>query len=207
MKHTLLILAVAAASTVANAGVIQSTGVGTYTFTGPGATSGTAVDVTSNPGWLDTSGGANAPAFGTLGADWIGVAANGQGVDGLYTYTYTFTSAGSTPFEFTGNWAVDNCGQILIDGVAATGTGTSIGSVGSCVTQTSNYQSLTAFDAVGSLVAGTTHTVQFQIANVGANPTGFLVDTSAPEPSSVLSVLTGLGLVGAGLRRRRVSKQ
>jgi len=239
MKATFLILAVAAASTIASADTIISvvnTGVNgggvlapntldpNYTlFLSPVGEGVTANSIPNNPGAYFNDGTNSFITYGGS-ADWINPAANDQGgtgvtansTIGLYIYEIQITDSAFTggTLNWAGVWGTDNCGSIMVDNVAttttaATGTGTTIGggaTAGGCNGSNSNFQSPTAFNLATTLGSGVNY-LQFDVYNLGG-PSALIVDgaSATPEPSSVISVLTGLGLVAAGIARRRVSK-
>ena len=219
MQATFLILAVAAGSIAATAAPIYNTGVDNafgllpagsgeihYVVTGPGTDPYTTTVVASNPGWYAVPPG----SIGTATANWITANTTGfasgesSAQGGLYPYTYTGVFSGTT---LSGNWAADNCGTMLIDSIAVSTIGG--GADPGCVPTVAAFQTLTAFNVTG--LSDTTHSLQFQVYNVLATPTGLFVDNlstggGVPEPSSVLLALTGFGLLGLGIRRRQAAK-
>jgi hypothetical protein len=240
MKATILIFALAAATSAASAATITSTLCDTGVVTGcasetplAAATSDGNFMVTADPGVgtppfpADTitslsfgylSSGGN--PIGTATADWITTGTGTPPTDatalGLYNYQETITTSGAGTFTFTGAWATDNCGTILVNNgsSAITGTGTTIGggAVTGCSTTISSYFSaVTSFSFTVALNSGTNF-LDFNVWNSAVSPTALLVEnlaatggsTSAtPEPSSVLLVLTGLTLLGGAIVRRR----
>src|SRR5271156_3043415 len=234
MKTAILILALAAAASAASAAAITSTlydtgvnGSGTpsasldvtdshFTVTAEPAGTGTAPfeAITTYVGGYYQSG----TAIGTTTADWITTAfGSGPALDtavGLYNYEETVTTSGAGTFTFTGDWATDNCGTILVNNGSATitGTGTTIGggAVNGCsTTNTSYFNTPTAFSFTVNLNSGA-NTLDFNVWNSGG-PTALFVDnlstgaaaSSTPEPSTTLYMLTGLPLLGAAILRRR----
>lgn len=210
MKTTIMILAVAAASTVASAGTIN-TGVDIngvilgsnapeihFTLLSAPAGSTTALSTVNGlPSGTYYHTGNN---IGTATADWIGIFA---GFAGTYVFTETFT--GISGFT-NATWATDNCGSVTSSSGVLSGQ-TSIGAgqtLGTCDASTANFGQH-FFSASGLNLAGTTLT--FTLIN-NEGPVSLLFDagTGVPEPASVLSVLTGLGLVGLGIRRRQSAK-
>lgn len=221
MKSTYLILAVMA---TANAGTFNTgvngsgnpLGINTadshFTVNGPGTTPLTVVTIPFNPGYFVSGGN----SIGTATASWITTNTNGvvDTLTGLYTYSEAITNAGfgGGLFSYSGNWATDNCGSILMNGSAVAGSGTTIGggaNAGCNGNIVANFQTLTPFSFTLSLGAGVNN-LQFQVYNAGNGPTGLLVDSGAqggvPEPSSILLTLTGAGLLAFGIRRRQATK-
>lgn len=172
---------------------------------GPGTTPLTVVTIPLNPGYFVSGGN----SIGTANASWITTNANGIGdtLSGLYTYSEAITTAGFAggSFTYSGNWATDNCGSILLNNSLIAGVGTTIGggaNAGCNGSIVANFQTLTPFSFSVLLAAGVNN-LQFQVYNAGVGPTGLLVDAGpsstggVPEPSSVL--LTADGRVLAGL--------
>lgn len=207
-----MILAVAAASTVASAGTINTGVDATNTILAPGSPE-IHFTLTSQPGSGQTLSsvpllpsadyyhtGSN---IGTSTADWIWGSLGFAAPAGIYVFTETIV--GYTTFDAI--WATDNCGSVTSSAGTLTGT-TSIGAgqtVGTCDgSNSANFGSHT-FTATGLNPAGTTLT--FTLVNTDG-PVSLLVDAGSgtPEPASILSVITGLGLVGLGIRRRKTAK-
>ena len=85
---------------------------------------------------------------GTTTAHWITTASgptaspNLASTTGLYAYKQTVTTSGAGLFTFTGSWATDNCGTIVVNnGSSISGTGTTIGggAVTGCSTTNEAY--------------------------------------------------------------------
>jgi PEP-CTERM motif len=225
MRGTLLflVLAVAAApSAVANTITgLCNTGMTTATSCGTSDSLANESNGTADPNYVasgmtgavsgtyyDAPYYADNPSHGPInGADWIGTYANGVHLTaiGLYNYTETITASSTSAFTITGSWAVDNCGQIFVNGVAAGGSGTTIGggiTSGTCNASASNFQNLQTFSI--NLSGSLTYTLDYEVYNSTVSPTGLLVtDLSvSPEPSSAMLALAGFGLLGIGIRNR-----
>jgi len=128
---------------------------------------------------------------------------------GNYDYTETFSlPSGVLPstVDITGSWATDNCGTILVNGIATNQTVG--GGVGNCTAIAANFNSLTPFHLTGAYLAsiGVTlsttgpNTIDFQVFNAGSS-TALLVTNlqgtgSTPELVTALFTLTGLVLMG-----------
>lgn len=222
MRATLLflVLAVAAApSTVANTITgLCNTGMTAATTCGTSDSLANESNATADPNYVAGGGVsgtfysgayyADNPSTGPIhGADWIGTYANGVNLTavGLYNYTETITASSTSAFTITGMWAVDNCGQIYVNGVASSGPGTTIGggiTSGTCNSSASNFENLHPFSI--NLSGSLTYTLDYRAYNSTISPTGLLVtDLSvAPEPSSAMLALAGFGLLGIGIRNR-----
>jgi hypothetical protein len=234
MKATILVLALAAAAAPA----IKASPVLTGLYNTGVDNSGTAFSniglngtgVASTDSHFTTEAGTFAQTYyispyvadqpGSGGADWITTACCQPPTDetagGLYNYVETLTSLVSTPITVTGSWATDNCGTILVNSVAAIGTGTTVGggiTSATCNDVASDFTSLTPFSiSLPTAAAGTTYTLDFEVFNDGAGPTALLVTdlqatAATPEPSSALLALTGFVLLGVGIQRRRAANR
>jgi len=232
MKASVLILVLMVATSAASAGTITSTLCDT------GVATGCAGEVALTPinGAVDSNFTiTTAPTTGTYyaltyynafyladttTADWITTASGPTtsptlaSAVGLYNYQETITTNGPGMFTFTGDWATDNCGTILVNGSGITGTGTTIGggaAAGCSSTNLSYFQSLTAFSFTVTLNSGTNY-LDFNVWNSAVSPTALFVENLAaspassgavPEPSSVLLTVTGLSLLAVAIIRRR----
>jgi len=115
----------------------------------------------------------------TATADWISAAQTSSGflpgIDhayGLYTYQEAFTVATAGAYNFTGDWAADNCGAIAVDGGSATmfsASGTTIGggANATCSASLLNFENTTPFSFTVTLATGT-NTLDFSVFNTGA---------------------------------------
>jgi len=182
-----------------------SQGSGTATGTG-----GFGV-VAADSGWPINPWLAN-----TATSKWIAPSAQtGQSYDpsrnGTYTWTLQFDLTGylASTAWIKGNWAADNLGRVLFNGVE--------------VSSSSNPQSFTSFTpfTIGSGFNSGFNTLSFEVVNLGqngGNPTGLrtLFDSdvarnplfvngisSVPEPGTWVLTLTGLAALAAFARRRR----
>lgn len=140
-------------------------------------------------------------------SQWIANSASGTdaSVYQLYIYELSFDLTGYDPTTATlsGLWGVDNVGNVLLNGVGATGTGDlMLRSV-----DHHNFQNAHAFTITSGFIAGVNR-LQFEIGDTGG-VTGLNVSdlslsatpNAVPEPGS-LSLLA-LGVLGLWLRRRR----
>ncbi len=216
MKASFLILAVAAASLASAATISSGTNASGgllaagaldpfFVVSGPGVTTSAFV-VPS----LFSCAYYNTGSCGTLGtssAQWITTSQGANTPVGVFTYTEAFT-VGST--SLSGIWGTDNCGTLTVAG--GTVTGGSIGSGSTVATcnggNSANFSTPTAF-TISGLTTGNTYNLVFTVVNTDG-PSALFVDAGpvgvTPEPSSILSVLTGLGVVGFAIRRRQSAK-
>jgi hypothetical protein len=162
--------------------------------------------------------------IGTPTASWVTTQSDGgpTGAVGTYNYQEAITAAVTGVVTITGMWGTDNCGTLAWgtgSGTAvSSGSGLTIGggaTAASCTSPTSAFGSLTSFSFNEAVTAGSTYLLDFNVYNSGG-PTALMVDslaatctvgtacgsTGTPEPSSVLLTLTGMVLLGLGVRRR-----
>lgn len=173
----------------------------------------------SDPAWSITSpGGLSVMAFrfpayfpnvtGNNAAGWVS-GIQGSAPVGDYTYQEQFTATTAGTYTFAGEWGVDNCGVISVDGTAVSGTGTSIGfATGACrSTDLMNFQTPTQFLFTASLTKGTNElgfTVQNAFCGEACiNPSALFVQFRTPEPSVLSLAVLGVGSLGLGFVRRR----
>ena len=219
MKATFLLFAVAAASIV-NAATISSgtdafgnllapnTADPFFSVTGTGATGVFTVANLYSGQYYNTPG--NPYGIGTSSASWITTNQGPNGINGTYVFSESFVAGSSS---LSGIWATDNCGSLGISGAATVTAGATIGSstLAGCSggnNSIANFHTPTAF-TLSNLSIGTTYTVSFTVFNT-EGPIALFVDQgpvgATPEPSSILSIMTGLGVVGYALRRRQSAK-
>lgn len=183
----------------------------TLTLAPAGVTNPTAVTFIANGYYR-----AGTNPIGTDTASWITTDSGGSPSEAVGAFNYqemltTGNFAGTVAATISGNWATDNCGTIAWGAtpVAVTGgTGTSIsGGVANCTTSSSAFGTLTSFSFTENVSGNTTYYLDFEVGNTGL-VTGLLVDhlsasSSTPEPSSVLLTVTGIVLLGLGVRHRK----
>jgi len=161
-----------------------------------------AVDTnfTTNTGTYAATYYAGSYIAGTTTAHWITTATGPTASPtfasaiGLYIYRETITTSGAGTFTFTGNWATDNCGTILVNNGASaiSGSGTTIGGgavTGCSTTNTAYFTALTPFSFTVMLNAGA-NTLQFNVWNSGVSPTALLVDKLQATPGGFVCTNT-----------------
>jgi hypothetical protein len=141
-------------------------------------------------------------------SSWIWVNAGGQaGINEPYTFRLTFDLTGfvASSASISGSWAVDNIGEILLNGSAPIGTGTF--SLPTLLSQ--NYSQFHEFTITGGFVSGI-NTLDFVVTDLGppgALNVNNLSGTAVPEPTSLTMLsLVSLGSLVYGFRRRRPSR-
>jgi len=197
MKLTILMCALAAAaagatvtSNLCNTGVVAGCASET-----PLAALNGAVDsnFTTNTGTYAVTYYTSSYIAGTTTAHWITTATGPTAspafatATGLYAYKQTVTTSGAGAFTFTGSWATDNCGTIVVNGgsSAIAGTGTTIGGgavTGCSTTNEAYFTSLTAFAFTVTLNAGA-NTLEFDVYNSAPSPTALFVDNLRVTPA------------------------
>ena len=216
MKATFLILAVAAASIASAATISSGTNASGgllaagafdpfFTVTGPAGVTNQAFVVPNLFSCQYYNTGA-CSTLGTSSAQWITNSMGMSSPAGVYTFTEAFI-VGTT--SLSGIWATDNCGQLTVAGGTVTGGTIGGNTVATCNgSQSANFSVPTPF-TISGLTVGQTYNLVFTVVNT-EGPSALFVDAgpvgNAPEPSSIFSMLTGLGVVGFAIRRRQAAK-
>ena len=153
----------------------------------------------------------------TLQSAWISPRATESGQSdpsGEYIYQQTFNLTGLDPNSviITGKWTADNYGYIVVNGVQVT-LGTS-GNIANVPQQFKNYTNFTLNSSNANFLSGI-NTIQFDVFNTTAgspNITGLDVDIlsataqTAPEPTSLACLGSGLGALVFVARKRRKNR-
>ena len=143
---------------------------------------------TSTSGWLTNSNNAT-ESFPTATYNW--------------KTTFNLTGFNAASASFSGQFAADDTAIVYLNG-------TEIGQSDTAF----SYASWTSFASQPGLFVAGLNTLEFQVTNGGAGPTGLQVQflassetavSAVPEPESYAMLLTGLGLMGFMVRRRKTS--
>jgi len=169
-----------------------------FVLTGPIAP---AVVVNPAPGVYPANNGTWLPDSASPVSQWIGplgnFPSNGScsGCGGIYDYVLTLDSTLPLTDVLSGRWTSDDESCIFLNGASQ-----------ACIS-TNQYTSWHPFTITG-FTNGNTNLLDFRVTN-GGGPTGLRVEftgTSAtPEPATF--ALTGLGLLGIGLLKRKRPKR
>ena len=124
--------------------------------------------------------------------------------NGVYTWTLEFDLTGfdAATASFTGRWATDNSGQILLNG-------------GALQNPSTGFTSYSAFSSAGGNFVSGINTLEFVVTNFaqnGGNPTGIRVEflssdvalAAVPAPAPLGVLFAAMALVG--LRRAAVGR-
>ena len=159
---------------------------------------------TNAPTYVVTGGypvsGPRVPDASSPLSEWIGRVATQTDdcptcAGGNFTYEQAFTVSGPGYVEISGRFAADNKAEILVDGIAVTGTGV----------QTFTFSQWTPFDFTVDLLTGGQHELEFQVGDEEPqSPTGLRVEFNgtAPEPSTFATLGAGLVIIGFIKRKR-----
>lgn len=164
---------------------------------------------TASSSWISVNypaeGGLPGQQYGNINEKTPGQAGTGVTVgdpQGYYDFqvSFTLTASEAATASISGLWAVDNEGQIYLNGNADP--------FGYCEASPYCYQQMSSFDLTSGFVAGMNHLdfVVYNWAGATGNPVGLNVQMSGyyevPEPASVALAPAGLAAL-AFLRRRR----
>ena len=181
----------------------------------------TGVDVSGNallggdgvvdPHWV-VVGGSNAltykhPAYLTEDADSRWINPNGSetdpGADFRLRLVFDLTGLNPLTAVISGNWGVDNCGHISLNGA------TTAGAITGC-NEMASFQSMPGFTFTSGFVSGL-NTLDLVVSNSGGPAaarvdnligTATALESTVPEPGSI--ALAVMGLTGMLLLRRKV---
>jgi hypothetical protein len=193
-----------------NSNTFEAQGCTTFSDCGPAP-----ANFPLNGTWASTAGGVSLGPNG-----WISPFTsdtNSSPIAGYsYSYTETFDLTAFTlgSVVLSGNWAADNCANIVLNGTQLTANDCTLPANGGM------YNPKTAYvitNASGTGFVQGINTITWVVKNYASagppDPTGLLVEVTsatgnlsgAPEPATLFGVGLGLGVVGLAYRRRRRS--
>lgn len=120
--------------------------------------------------------------------------------NGIYTWRLIFDLSGfnASSATFSGQWATDNSGQILLNGTALANPST-------------GFTSWASFSSTGGTFNAGLNYLDFVVTNLrqnGGNPTGLRVEflnsnvTAVPEPGTLGLLMFGFAALGVSRRRK-----